>query len=260
MTVGTLAADAEREIWDYTRVLKFYRNNIGDRRGDSNFVGSGNDAQTLNFEYVRLKFLVDIYIDELQEIWRGLRRWADEYAGIPDTRFDDKLPDANQAQLVKMFATDGMTLTSTQYNSGFTNETFQTTGTIWEKFYDLNDNFMRHVVLMRGRAQSWSDEADALGAGDRAQEAVTLFEELVGAAAYGRNILANSAIRVKDYQSPTPAVRTNRMRREYIVRPNVDGLYLLNTDSPPAGPPTPVQAEPGIDTVGTFSQLANGPS
>ena len=260
MTVGTLAADAEREIWDYTRVLKFYRNNFDDRNGDSDFVGTGNDAQTLNARYFRLQVLADIYIDAIREIWRGLRRWADEYNGIPDTRFDDQLPDAPVAQLVKMFATDGMTLTQAQYQRGFTDESFQTTGTIWDKFYDINDNFMRHVVLMRGRASAWREEADALGSGDRAQEAVTLFEELLGVAAYGRNIVADIAIMVKDYQNPSPGVRTNRLRREYIVRPAVAGLYLLNTDSPPAGPPDPVQAEPGIDTVGTFSQLANGPS
>ena len=260
MTAGTLAADAEREIWDYVRVLKFFRNQLDDRQGDSAFVGSGNDAQTLNFEYQRLEFLVDLYIDAIQEIWRGLRRWADEYNGIPDTRFDDQIPDANPARLVKMFATTGMGLTQTQYQSGFTNESFSSTGTIWEKFYNFNDNFLRHIILMRGRAASWRDEADALGTGDRAQEAVTLFEELTGAAAYGRNVVADSSIRIKDYQNPTPGVRTNRLRREYIVRPNVDGLYLLNTDSPPAGPPTPVQAEPDIDTVGTFSQLANGPA
>ena len=92
MTAGTLAADAEREIWDYVRVLKFFRNQLDDRPGDSDFVGTGNDAQTLNFEYTRLKFLVDLYVDAIQEIWRGLRRWADEYNGIPDSRFNDQIP------------------------------------------------------------------------------------------------------------------------------------------------------------------------
>ena len=259
MTVGTLAADAEREIWDYTRVLKFFRNNLGDRVNDSDFIGSGNDAQTLSYEYTRLKFLADMYVDAIQEIWRGLRRWADEYNGIPDTRFDDQLPDANPARLCKMFATSNR-LDRAQYESGFTNETFLTTGTIWEKFYNINDHFIRHLIIMRGRAQAWSDEADALGTGDRAQEAVTLFEELVGVAAYGRNVIADSAIRIKDYQDPTPRVRSNRLRREYIVRPAVAGMYLLNVDTPPAGPPVPVQVEPGIDSVGLFSQLANGPA
>lgn len=259
MTARTLGESAEREIWDYVRVLKFYRNKLDDRIGDESFVGTGTDAQVLNFEYSRLKFLVDIYIDAVREIWRGLRRWADEYGGIPDTLFDDNISNANAAQLVKMFATTGMTLTPTQYQSGFTPENFQTTGTIWEKWYDFNDNFLRHVILMRGRSATWREEADALGTGDRAQEAVTLFEELLGAAAYGRNVVADSAIRVKEYQNPSPAVRKNRLRREYIVRPDVDGLYLLNTASPPAGPPAPVQAEPDIDTVGLFPQLANGP-
>ena len=259
MSAGTLAADAEREIWDYTRVLKFMRNQMDDRIGDSEWVGTGVDAQVLNFEYSRMKFLMGIYIDAIQLIWQGLRRWADEYNGIPDTRFDDRLPDAPPAQLVKMFATQTMVLDPAQYAGGFTNEAFPTTGSIWKKFYDLNDAFLRHVVLMRGRSSSWREEAAALGSGDRAQEAVTLFEELLGAAAYGRNVIADGAIRVKEYQNPTPPLRDNRMRREYIVRPDVDGLYLLNTDSPPAGPPNPIQAEPDIDTVGTWARLSNGP-
>ena len=258
-TPGELAAGMEREIWDHVRVMKHFRNKLDDRAVDPVFVGSGTDAVILRNEYIKLDFLARGYIDSIQEVWRGLRRWADQYNGIPDTRFDDRISDAPVAQLTKMMATSNA-LDRAQFESGFTNEDFPATGTIWEKFYGILDPFVEMCILLRGRSGWYSDEWQTLGSGDRAQEAKSLMEELLGVAAFGRNVLADSAVSIRNYQREELAPRRNRVRREYIARPAVTGgIYLLNRGAVPAGGPTPVEVDPGIDTVGTFPALANGP-
>ena len=265
-TPPQLAESMEREFWDFTRVLKFYRDQFDERIGNPDWIGTnpptGNPYATqLTAEYVTLKFYTDLYIDQMRIVWQGCRRWADRYVGIPDTRFDAPLADATPARLVCMMATNNL-LTQTQYESGFTNESFTAVGgdfTRWDAFYQTIDKLVEQSLLLRGRAQWYSDEWSAQGTGDRATEAIGLMEELVGASAFARSLIADEAVRIKDFKGDAD-VPTNRLRKFYTRRRVTipGGIYLLNQGSAPAGGPVPDEydpdlnatSEPGLEALG----------
>ncbi len=258
-TPAELAAGMERELWDFVRVLKHLRNNLEARSEDSNFIGDdGGYTFTLRASYKMLEQLSNSYIDEIQGAWKGLRGWADEYAGIPDTAFNAKIPEAPVARLRRVMATNNV-LTRTQYESGFTNQNYKPNGSFAEKFYGIMDRFAEMCILFGGRCQWYVDEWAIQGTGDRAVEARTIMLELVGASAFGRNLVADEAIKVKNAQGST--IRDQRMRREYVAFFNVTGgLYLLNGGARPAGGPLPDEVDPDIRTVSTFPALANDPA
>lgn len=265
-TVQELAQWMEREIWDTTRVLKNFRRELDERKEDDEeiWTGEGTDSQVLKGEYQRMWFLVDTVITSddftsIRTIWRALRRWADEYNGIPDTRFDAQIASAPVARLTQMMATTNE-LTQTQYESGFNNENFSSTGTIWRKFYDFVDRLEEMFILMHGRFGWYPDEWAAQGSGDRATEALILMDELTGISAGARSEVVARALSVADYTGQGP--RKNILRRHYIRRqPDITGgIYLLERGTVPAGGPVPAEYDPDIDTVGTYPALTNGPA
>ena len=259
-TPGELAEMMEREMYDFYGVLKHFRNKLDQRPGDSAWVGTpaeGNDV-FLNSQYNQLSLYVSFYQDAIQSVWRGCRRWADRYNGIPDTRFDDQIVNAPRSNLTKLMATTNV-LNPTQYNSGFTNENFKNDGTIWEKYYDILDDFVEMCVLLWGRANWLADEWEAQGAGDRATEAVTLMEELAGGSAFARVLLADQAVLTSEWQNR--GVRNNRLRRSYMKRriAITGGLYLLNQGARPAGGPAPIEVQVDINTTADNPDLTLDP-